>query len=304
MTNHVPQGVTTAEKAHRQPGKRTESASAARERVFWGRVLVGIGLCFSVGCPSSSEVKNDTPTQLSAVQLPSDPAALIKLADEQFALGGVGYRNAQLTMEKALSDADWAKQKAAFDAHFRLARAVAEQCAVDEGGACQASLAKATESAHRANELSPERVEGHYYLAQLIGFAAQTQRGADVKPLLNQLVSEAEAAIKIDEKFDSAGPLRMLGTVYTRAPAPPVALGDPEKGVQLLQRACAAVPDHPLNYIYLADALFADERFQDAEASVQKARRLLADTKWNNRRMEWKEVLSRVERKLKAKQGQ
>ena len=70
---------------------------------------------------------------------------------------------------------------------------------------------------------------GHYPLAQLIGFSAQTQRGADVKPMLNQMVGESELAIKIDEKFDSGGPLRMLGTVYTRAPAPPVAIGDPEK---------------------------------------------------------------------------
>ncbi|HMU40709.1 MAG TPA: hypothetical protein PKE31_16995 [Pseudomonadota bacterium] len=270
-----------------------------------GLWAVGLfALSFAGGCPPAQEVKTDTAATTKLADLPQDPAALVKIADEQLALGGVGYRNAQLAMEKALGDAEWAKQKASFDAHFRLAQAIAEQCALDEGTACQAGLQKGTESAHRAIELSPERVEGHYYLAQLIGFAAQTQRGADVKPMLNQLVVEAEAAIKINEKFDSAGPLRMLGTVYTRAPAPPVALGDPEKGVGLLQRAVSAVPDHPLNYIYLAEAQVADERYQDAQATVQKARQLLSDAKWNSRRTEWKDVLSKVERKLKAKQGQ
>lgn len=122
--------------------------------------------------------------------------------------------------------------------------------------------------------------------------------------MLNQMVAESETAIKLDEKYDSGGPLRMLGTVYTRAPAPPVAIGDPEKGVQLLMRAVAVAADHPLNQIYLAEAQVADERYQDAEATLQKARKLLSDAKWNNKRSEWKDFLAKVERKLKAKQGQ
>lgn len=272
------------------------------------RCVTAFGLLFlslTAACPPAAEVKTAAPkAALSDAELPSDPAALIKLADEQLALGGVGFRNAQLAMEKALSNAEFAGQKSSFDAHYRLAQAAAGQCTLDEGAACQAGLPKALESARRAVEISPDRIEGHYYLAQLIGFSAQTQRGADVKPMLTQMVGESELAIKIDEKFDSGGPLRMLGTVYTRAPAPPVAIGDPEKGVQLLTRAVAAAPDHPLNVIYLAEAQVADERYQDADASIQKARKLLSDAKWSSRRAEWKEVLAKVERKLKAKQGQ
>ena len=262
-------------------------------------------LSTTAACPPAADVKtSEAKSAMNSAELPSDPAALIKLADEQLALGGVGYKNAQLAMEKALANTEWANQKPGFDAHYRLARATAEQCTVDEGAACQASLPKAMESARRAVELSSDRVEGHYYLAQLIGFSAQTQRGAYIKPMLKQMVDESEIAIKINEAFDSGGPLRMLGTVYTRAPAPPVAIGDPEKGVQLLTRAVAAAPDHPLNQIYLAEAQVADERYQDAEANIQKARKLLGDAKWNGKRSEWKDVLAKVERKLKAKQGQ
>ena len=83
-----------------------------------------------------------------------------------------------------------------------------------------------------------------------------------------------------------------------------MAIGDPEKGVQFLTRAVAVAPDHPLNQIYLAEAQVADERYQDAEANIQKARKLLGDAKWNGKRSEWKDVLAKVERKLKAKQGQ
>jgi len=262
-------------------------------------------LSTTTACPPAAEVKGgEAKAAMSATELPTDPSALIKLADEQLALGGVGYKNAQLAMEKAVSNPEWASQKPAFDAHFRLARAAAEQCTLDEGAACQASIPKAMESARKAVELAPDRVEGHYYLAQLIGFSAQTQRGADIKPMLSQMVTESEIAIKIDDKFDSGGPLRMLGTVYTRAPAPPVAIGDPEKAVQFLTRAVAVAPDHPLNQIYLAEAQIADERYQDAESTIQKSRKLLTDGKWNGKRSEWKDVLAKVERKLKAKQGQ
>lgn len=122
-------------------------------------------------CPPAADVKtSDAKSVMAATELPSDPAALVKIADEQFALGGAGYKNAQLAMEKALTSTEWANQKPGFEGHYRLARAVAEQCTVDEGSSCQASLTKATESARRAVELAAERVEGHYYLAQLIGF--------------------------------------------------------------------------------------------------------------------------------------
>ena len=271
--------------------------------------LQQLGLCLTLsltglqlGCPPAAEVKGPPP--LSAESLPTDSEALLKVADEQFDSGTTGFRNAQVALERAVQkNADWANSKAGFGVQWRLARAAAEQCALDDGGPCSAVLPAGLAAGKKAVELEPSRVEGHYYLAQLHGFTAQAQRGGDVKPLLQQLISEGELALKADEKFDNGGPQRMLGTMYARAPAPPVAVGDPEKAVQYLQKAVALAPDFPPNQIFLADALIADERYQDAETAIATAKKLLADSKWEKRRAGWKDDLSKIERKLRAKQG-
>ena len=267
------------------------------------------GLCLTLllaatqtGCPPASDVKS-SPT-LSADALPTEPDALIKVADEQFDSGTTGFRNAQVALDRLVQkNSDWASSKAGYGAQWRLARAASEQCTLDDSAPCTAVLQGGLTAAKKAVELEPDRVEGHYYLAELDGFNAQSQRGGDVKPLVQLLVSEGELAVKSDEKFDYAGPHRMLGTMYARAPAAPVAVGDPEKAVQHMQKAVALAPDYPLNQIFLAEALIADERYQDAETALQTARKLLADSKWDKRRDRWKEDLSKVERKLRAKQG-
>lgn len=252
------------------------------------------------GCPPSAEVKAVQPT-LSADSLPTAPDALIKTADEQLAVGGVGLKNAQVALERAVQkNPDWASSPAGYEGQWRLARAYAELGDGDESqrvSLLQAALA----TAKKATELQPGRVEGHYYLAWLLGYAALQQKD-DQKTLLQQLLAEGEAAAKADEKFDHGGPLRLLGTLYARAPAPPVSVGDPEKAVQNLKRAVAADADFPPNHIYLADALIADERYQDAEAELATGRQQLQNPRWASQRATWKDLLSKVERKLKAKQ--
>lgn len=255
-----------------------------------------------LGCPPASDVKGG-PT-LNAESLPTEPDALMKVADEQFDSGTSGYRNAQVALERAVQrNADWANGKSGYGAQWRLAKAASELCTLDGGGPCTSALPGGLAAGKKAIELEPDRVEGHYYLAALHGFNAQAQRGGDVKPLVQLLISEGELAVKADEKFDSGGPYRLLGTMYARAPAPPVAVGDPEKAVAHLQKAVGIAADYPPNQIFLAEALIADERYQDAEATIGTAKKLLADSKWDKRRAAWKDELSKIERKLRAKQG-
>lgn len=270
---------------------------------------VQLGLCLTLslaglqlGCTPAADVKGPPPLNVEA--LPTEPEALLKVADDQFDSGTTGFRNAQVALDRAVQkNPEWANSKAGYGVQWRLARAASELCTLDGGGPCTAALPAGLAAGKRAVELDPDRIEGHYYLAALHGFNAQAQRGGDVKPLVQLLISEGELAAKVDEKYDSGGPHRLLGTMYARAPAPPVAVGDPEKAVSHLQKAVALAPDYPLNQIYLAEALIADERYPDAEAAIQTAKKLLTDSKWDKRRDAWKLELSKIERKLRAKQG-
>lgn len=262
-------------------------------------LLLSLGTLCATGCPPSADVKSSAPT-LSADSLPTEPDALIKLADEQYAQGGL--QNAQIALERAIQkNADWANSQAGYDGQWRLARAYAELSEADDSPRATL-LQPALAAAKKATELQPNRVEGHYYMAWLLGYSALQQK-EDQKSIVQQLLAEGDSAAKADEKFDHGGPLRLLGTLHARAPSPPVSIGDPEKAVQFLKRAVAADGDYPTNHIYLAEAFIADERYAEAEAELKTGRQLLDDAKWASHRATWKDLLSKVERKLRAKQS-
>ncbi len=71
-------------------------------------------------------------------------------------------------------------------------------------------------------------------------------------------------AVQLDEKFDHAGPLRLLGSVYVKAPPWPASIGDVEEGEKYLERAVKLDGDYPLNHLLFADALASDNRASDA----------------------------------------
>jgi len=265
-------------------------------------LVQGFGLWLAtlllLGCPPSADVKSTAPA-FNADSLPTEPEALLRIADEQEERGA--SRNAIVALERALKQPEYGESKNSYEAQWRLARANANLSEPDSDLRMTAVPAGLT-AAKKAVELSPDRVEGHYYLAQLIGYSALLQKG-ETKQLIQQMVAEGETAARIDEKFDHGGPVRMLGALFARAPKEPVSVGDPEKAVQFMKRAVAADGDYPLNHIYLAEAYIADERFQEAESELGTARKLLSDSRWERQQPSWKELLSRVERKLRAKQS-
>lgn len=260
---------------------------------------LGALLALSAGCPGAGPAQPATPA-LSAASLPSEPDKLMTIADEQYDKGGV--QNSLLAARTALEKApDWAGGKAGYAAQWRVARAEAELC--DSDGANKAKHAEAGVAAGRkAVELEPERVEGNYYLAQALGYSVQDKKG-DSKEIVAEVVRYAEKAAQLDERFDHGGPVRFLGALYAKAPAPPLSIGDPEKAVKHLKRAVELDGAFPANHIYLADALVADERYPDAEEAIKRARSMLADKAWDRYRASWTAELSRIERKLRAKQG-
>ena len=68
-------------------------------------------------------------------------------------------------------------------------------------------------------ELEPKRVERNYYLAQALGYSVQNKKG-DSKKIVAEVVRYAEKAAQLDERFDHGGPVRFLGALYAKAPAP------------------------------------------------------------------------------------
>jgi tetratricopeptide (TPR) repeat protein len=88
--------------------------------------------------------------------------------------------------------------------------------------------------------------------------------------LVKAMVEPAERAEKIEAKYDDAGPLRFLGKVYLTAPAWPVSVGNPDKAIEMLERA-VKLASVPLNRIFLGQAYYHDEEYELAEKQLRRA---------------------------------
>jgi len=141
--------------------------------------------------------------------------------------------------------------------------------------------------ARAARELQPDRVEGHYWYAITVGLLADADRTYGLKAV-GEMEPALRRAIELDERYDYAGPVRVLGILVLRAPAPPVSIGSSRKGLRLLQHAAELVPDYPENILYLAEAFRDNHRNLEARELLTK---VINAPPWPNRQFEsavWK----------------
>jgi tetratricopeptide (TPR) repeat protein len=123
--------------------------------------------------------------------------------------------------------------------------------------------------ARRARELNPNGVEGFYYYALNVGLLADLDRTYGLNAV-TEMETALKRAVELDERFDRAGALRLLGILHLRTPGPPVSIGSPRKGLRLLQHAVELFPDDPENQLYLAEALRDNGRTDEARAVLGK----------------------------------
>jgi tetratricopeptide (TPR) repeat protein len=177
-----------------------------------------------------------------------------------------------------------------FDMEIRAAQSAATVAENDSHPDKRREAAKhGIVAARKARELKPDRVEGHYWYAVNIGFLADVDRSYGL-----DAVAEMEPALKrageIDERYDGAGPLRVLGVLLLRTPGPPVSIGSPRKGLRLLQRAVELLPDYPENHLYLGEALREAGRADEAKAAWQKVLALPAPAGRQADAEQWKKL--------------
>ena len=113
----------------------------------------------------------------------------------------------------------------------------------------------------------------HYVYAYLTGLEAENDplRGLELVPVIER---EARLAAELRPSIDHAGPDRMLGELYLRAPGIPVSIGDVEKAIVSYRRAVGLAPGFADNRLGLAEALLEGE---EATEACLELHRLLSD---------------------------
>lgn len=142
--------------------------------------------------------------------------------------------------------------------------------------------------------------EVHYYLAANLGFVVRDQITLAMENL-PRLQREMQRALSLSPNVDDAGPLRLLGMLYLKAPPWPAGIGDGDKAVELLRQAAGRYPRHPLNRLFFAQALReveGDGERQRARDEWLAGRRLLLEGDWGYNREPWLQEFEDVRREF------
>ena len=130
----------------------------------------------------------------------------------------------------------------------------------------------------------------HYYLAANLGLAVR-EHPTLAMGNLGRLENEMKQALALSPKLDDGGPLRLLGSLYLKAPAWPNGIGDRDKALELLEKAVKEHPGHPLNHLFYAQALW-DEGDEASliqyKSEFALGEKLLAEGNWGYNKAPWK----------------
>ena len=130
--------------------------------------------------------------------------------------------------------------------------------------------------ADRALKVKADGFEGHYYKALSVGAYSQAVGilTALSEGLEGQFVENLDFAIKANEAYDRAGPLRAKGRYYWELPWPKRDLG---KSKELLDKAIKLSPEHTRSWLFLAETLLKDGKAKEAKEALTKAQTLSQD---------------------------
>lgn len=142
----------------------------------------------------------------------------------------------------------------------------------------------------------------HYYLAANLGLMVRDDITLALANL-PRLEAEMKRAVELSPDIDHGGPLRLLGMLYLKAPPWPTGIGDGDKALDLLKRAVEKHPDHPLNQLFYAQALWEVEG-EDAAAQVNAgmatAMKLLQEGNWGYSKEPWKKEFAELEAEIRS----
>lgn len=150
--------------------------------------------------------------------------------------------------------------------------------------------------AERAMFHSPNDPAALYWMCVSLG---QLLVRHPLKALKNlpKMERSLKRAAELVPDLDDAGPLRVLGMLYVKAPAWPQGIGDTDKGLELLQQAVDRHPEHPLNAFFLARARWDvdnESAREEVAANLAAARKALDARDWGWPAERWRADFARL----------
>lgn len=142
----------------------------------------------------------------------------------------------------------------------------------------------------------------HYYLAINLGLAVH-DHPVEAAHAVQRLETEASRAVSLNPDLDGGGPLRLLGMLYLKAPAWPAGIGDGDKALDLLKQSVDKHPEHPLNHLFYAQALWdleGESMLPQTRAAYARGLDCLEKGNWGFNKTPWQKEFSSFNHELEA----
>ena len=123
-----------------------------------------------------------------------------------------------------------------------------------------------TEAGKSAVKLQPDKPDGHFWLGANYGGAAAHSTIANLSSF-NDIKTEMEAVLKIDESYQGYSAYLGLGRLYLKAPR--VFGGDTAKATEYLEKGVKLSPANTQMRYYLAEAYESANRDADAKKQIE-----------------------------------
>lgn len=133
-----------------------------------------------------------------------------------------------------------------------------------EGDESEAYADSAIAFANTAIHTDATRPAAYYWRAIAVGIFARHNRLTLGRDAMTRIREDATRAIELDPTIEHAGPHRVLGALYLRAPAPPAGVGSLARAVHELERAHLLDPEYPENRLLLAEAYVEQSKLEEA----------------------------------------
>jgi tetratricopeptide (TPR) repeat protein len=217
--------------------------------------------------------------EMDSAELPEDPLSLLSISHAAYSPYGPvsSVRLSLAASEKVLSEHPQNELAA-----FYCSRAVTWLLEFDEALSPDEVKEMAEQGFERlrtAAERNADRVDYVFLAGALLGNAirfSKVQGMAQVRRVHDYF----QRAVDLDPTYDAGAPLRALGTLLVKAPPWPAGVGDVDGGIETLEKAVRSFPEHPANHLYLADALAAEGRKDEAAAAYRRVIDLCTDERW------------------------
>ena len=136
----------------------------------------------------------------------------------------------------------------------------------------------------------------HYLLAINLGMTVEHKTYLAIKNL-KRIMNELKKARDLAPDTDMGGPQRVLAMIYLKAPGWPTGIGDSDKAIDMLKKVCQKYPDHPLNHIFYAKALWAvddDDAIDQIRFHLNRAVSLIAKRNWGYAGPIWMKKIHKI----------